>query len=220
MAENSQFPMYTVRPADTWGVLSNTPGIRKGQIAQLTTYMREVLVDAMREAVDETKAKTTLKSRTGNLFKFMRSGMRAKGSGSPVTISVTFLFRPWMAIHETGGTITPKKSKYLTLPMPAALRADGRPKRRSASGWKDYGTFVYTSRKTGKKFLVYKSKSTGDLVFLYYLAPRVDMPKRLDLLGAILEKEEQVVYLWGQAVLDVFGDVDLYGIAFEGLNVT
>jgi hypothetical protein len=181
--------------------------------------MRVTLYDAMAEAVDDAARASSIRTKRGKLWTAFKTGRRATGYRIPATVSVTFLARPWMAIHETGGQIVPKSKKYLALPMPDAFRRDGAMKRRSPSGWKQYGTFVYTSKRSGKKFIVYRSKTQGRLVFLFHLADSVDMQKRMNLLGAIEAKEPQVVSLWSGAVRQIFNSIDLYGIAFEGLRI-
>lgn len=214
-----QFALYTIRPSRQWATLQTNAGITSRALAQLTTLMREALYEGMQEAVIDTMRKSDLRSRRGKIFQNMMTGRRIRGSGRPSSIQGTFMFRPWMAIHETGGTIRPKK-RYLALPMPAALRVDGRVKRRSPNSYRDKGTFVYTSKRTGKKFIVYRDKRTKTLVFLYFLATQVDMRKRMDLYGAIKAQEYYVVSAWAQGVMDIFNSVDLYGIAFQGLTVT
>lgn len=210
--------MYTVVPASGWDIAPNR-AITARQIAQLTTYMRQTLYDAMGAAVDDARATSSINSRKGTLFNSLRTGRRQKGTGTPSTISVTFMFRPWMAIHETGGDIVPKNGKYLILPMPAAMRADGSMKRRNANGWRSYGAFVLTS-KSGKKYVVYRSKTTKQLVFLYHLVDKVTLKKRLDLRGAIMRQENEVVTAWSNYVMQIFSDVDMYGMAFEGLRIS
>lgn len=199
-------------------MLRPNAGILARDLAYLTTMMRNALFEAMQEAVVDTQRRAHLRSRRGSIYKQIMSGLRPRGSRYPSTVSVTFMFRPWMAIHETGGTITPTEKKYMTLPMPAALRVDGRVKRLNAAGWKSYGTFVFTA-KSGNKFLVYKDKYTKRLVFLYFLADRVEMKRRLFLREAILRQEAAVVNAWNAAMMDIFNGIDLYGVAFEGLRI-
>ena len=210
---NDQFPMYRVVPASSWNLTPNA-GVTSRQIAELTAYMRTTLYEAMETAVDYAAARSTLKSRKGALIGGLKTGRRARGSGVPSSVSVTFLFRPWMAIHETGGTIRAKK-KYLALPLPGAMRADGAMKRRNPNGWRQFGSFILTA-KSGKKFIAYRSKTTKQLVFLYHLVDKVEMSKRLDLRGAILAQEQAVVALWSNRVMDIFSNVDIFGIAIEG----
>lgn len=214
---NDQFPMYKVVPSGSWDIPTGK-GISSAQVAALTTYMREVLYDAMGAAVDDARAASSLNSRRGKLFAALKTGRRPRGTGVPSTVSVTFLFRPWMAIHETGGTIRPRAKKYLTVPLPGALRSDGALKRRNPNGWRQFGSFVLTA-KSGKKFIVYRSKTSGQLVFLYHLMEKVTLAKRLDLRGAILGKEAEVVAAWSARAMEIFSDIDLYGIAFEGVRI-
>lgn len=215
---NYQFPMYRVIPAAPWQALRENPGITARALTQLTTQMRLILFSAMQDAVVETNRTARMRSRRGAIFRQIMSGLRPRGYRQPATVSVTFMMRPWIAIHETGGTITPTSTKYMTLPMPAALRVDGRLKRRNAAGWRDYGTFVYTSKR-GNKFIVYKNRNTGRLVFLYHLVDRVVMKKRLFLRQAILNQESIVVNAWTAAMMEIFNGIDLYGVAFQGMRI-
>jgi hypothetical protein len=58
-------------------------------------------------------------------------------------------------LQEAGGWVRPKKSKYLTIPLPAALNADGTPKKTSAREWEN--TFVLRS-KAGNLLIVQKTE--------------------------------------------------------------
>lgn len=207
--------MYRVRPSGAWRNLGREGALPANALAALTSYMRNVLHEEMGFAIDEAVASGRIKSRNGAMRNQLKSGRRPKGSGTPGTVSETFLVRSWIAIHETGGTITPKQSRYLTIPMPAALRADGTLKRRSAASWSGrYKTFVLTSKK-GNKFIAYR-KRDGSLVLLYHLAPEVRMKKRLDLLRAIKAHERRVVAAWSRELKSIMAGFDFYGIAFEG----
>jgi hypothetical protein len=83
---------------------------------------------------------------------------------------------PYAKIHETGGTITAKKSKYLTIPLPAALGPNGVPKKKSAKDWDS--TFVAKSKKGN---LIIFHKEGGRTVPLYVLKTSVKIPARLGL---------------------------------------
>jgi hypothetical protein len=81
----------------------------------------------------------TLSRRSGRAISSIRDGVRVSGSrlgeieGSLGGVS-------YLKTHEYGATITPKKSKWLTIPLPAALNPDGTPIKRSAKEWRN--TFV------------------------------------------------------------------------------
>ena len=210
--------MYRVKPDRSWWLRANK-GISRRAVARLTSQMREILYSAMQDAVIETMRTAKMRSRRGAVFNSIMSGLRPSGTIYPSTVGVTFMMRPWVAIHETGGIIQARNGPYMTIPLPSALRADGRLKRRSAAGWRDYKTFVWTSPRTQNKFIVYKDKNSGRLVFLYILKEEIEMQKRLFLYQAIMRQEAAVVAAWYGAVMDIFNSIDLYGIAFQGIKV-
>lgn len=79
-----------------------------------------------------------------------------------------------MTIHETGGVITAKTSKYLTIPLPAAMDSRGVPLKRSARDWEN--TFVQRSRKGN--LIIFQRNGKG-IVPLYLLKPSVKIKPRL-----------------------------------------
>jgi hypothetical protein len=87
----------------------------------------------------------------------------------------------YLRIHEFGGTITPKKAKYLTIPLPPALNANGTPKKKSAREWAN--TFVARSKKGN---LIIFQKNGTKITPLYvlkksvYIRPRLGMQDALD----------------------------------------
>lgn len=83
-------------------------------------------------------------------------------------------------IQETGGVIRPVRSKYLTVPLPAALNSDGTPKYRSARDWKN--TFFLRS-KAGNLLIV--QRVGADLVPLYVLKTEVTIPPRMKMLETL-----------------------------------
>lgn len=81
---------------------------------------------------------------------------------------------PYAEIHETGGVITPKRAKYLTIPLQAALTSAGAPKKAGARDWKD--TFVGRSR--AGNLIIFQKRGKGSLIPLYVLKKRVTIPAR------------------------------------------
>lgn len=86
----------------------------------------------------------------------------------------------YLKTHEYGATITPKKSKYLTIPLPAALNANGTPKKKSARDWNN--TFVATS-KAGN--LIIFQRVGSKIVPLYVLKKSVTIKPRLGMREAL-----------------------------------
>lgn len=86
----------------------------------------------------------------------------------------------YLRIQEKGGTITPKKAKYLTVPLPAALNSNGTPKKPSARDWEN--TFVAKS-KAGN--LIIFQKMGAKIIPLYVLKTSVKIPPRLGMEKAL-----------------------------------
>lgn len=123
----------------------------------------------------------------GGKFLFKRSGqglddilasITSKGNRDGVEASIAA--RGYMAIHETGGTITPKRSKYLTIPLPAALDKRGMPIHSSARDWPN--TFVQRSKRGN--LLIFQKRGT-QIVPLYVLKSSVFLPARLGMAEAV-----------------------------------
>ena len=95
---------------------------------------------------------------------------------------------PYLMIHETGGIIRPKKARYLTIPLPAALNANGTPKKKSAREWKN--TFVLKSKRGN---LIIMQKFGGKLTPLYVLKKQVRIPPRLGLREAYRTTESAMI---------------------------
>jgi hypothetical protein len=76
-------------------------------------------------------------------------------------------------IQETGGVITPKRGKYLTIPLPAALTPAG-VLRKPARQWPD--TFVMKSNNGNLLIMQKKGKRVTRLVALFVLKKQVTIP--------------------------------------------
>ena len=81
-----------------------------------------------------------------------------------------------MAQQEFGGIVAAKSGKYLAIPLPAALKRDGTPKKMRASDWK--GTYVVKGKRGGKVIML---RRVGKDAPLYALKPRARIPARLGL---------------------------------------
>lgn len=148
----------------------------------LTARIAEIFVDWMTEVINETMAATEVDDEGNVIRNQLRGGIRARGLKSLRTLSVTLRVKPYLYAMEYGKDgVTPKSSKFFTIPIFHGLRSDGTPKFRKASAWKRYGSFVWVSPKTGKKFLAYKSKTDGGLKIIYALVEKIDIPARLGL---------------------------------------
>lgn len=82
----------------------------------------------------------------------------------------------YMATHEFGGLIRPKGKTYLTVPLPAALKSDGTPKKLSARAWRH--SRVIRSRRGNLLIVMQQGRRA---VPLYVLKEKVRIPARLGL---------------------------------------
>lgn len=116
----------------------------------------------------------SLSRRSGGLLRTL-SPSRITVSGSEASeITVSFKLSGKALVHERGATVVPRKSKYLTIPLAAALDSRGVPLRPSAKDWSN--TFVFKSKKGNLLIGMRKGK---ELVPLYVLKRSVTIPPRL-----------------------------------------
>jgi hypothetical protein len=121
--------------------------------------------------------------RSGKSAAEIYSSARVRGGNRLDSIRGYFLVSPAIAANEYGAIITPKDAQALAIPLPAALYPNGMPKRRGPNSWRNLGTFIYKSKKTGKAYIAYRRKEApkGEykLVLLYVLVDRAEIkPKR------------------------------------------
>ena len=88
-----------------------------------------------------------------------------------------------ISVHEDGATVTAKRARFLTIPLPAALDNRGIPLKRRARDWDN--TFVARSKRGN--LIIFQKQSDGGIVPLYVLKRSVTIPPRLRL-GETLEK--------------------------------
>lgn len=167
-------PAIFYRALNPWRVAAGTLAE-----ARVTERMVGAVRVFLTEVARQTLADTDLKVRTGRLRSAVASGFKVWGVGTVNSIQAHWFVPDWVAVHETGAVIYPRNARVLCVPLPDALRPDGTPKRRSPREWKRFGTFSYTSKKTGKSYLAYKD---GDrLVVLYVYVDQVTLRERLGL---------------------------------------
>jgi hypothetical protein len=146
----------------------------------MSNEMAQELFTWLWDTVNQTIRTTRIRDRKGELGKQLRDGVIVIGRASLRTLEGRVDAYPWVFPHEYGAEIHPLEGQYLTVPIFYALRPDGTPKYRNASAWKRWGSFVYTRKSDGKKFIAYKS-ATGELRILYVLVDKTDIPARLGL---------------------------------------
>jgi hypothetical protein len=121
----------------------------------------------------------TLSTRTGKALQSIQDSVKVTGDTfDDVQGQIGGIF--YLRIQEYGGTITPKKGKYLTVPLPAALDGAGVPLRASARDWEK--TFVIRS-KSGN--LLICRREGKQIVPLYVLVTQVVIPPRLGMRNAL-----------------------------------
>ncbi len=116
---------------------------------------------------------TTLSRRSGKGIRSIKRSIKVKGR-TISTVTGTIGARKELAIHERGGRISAKNVKYLTIPLDAALRPNGTPKRRSSRQWDR--TFVQRSK--NGHLLIFQRRGRS-IIPLYLLRRSVEIPPRL-----------------------------------------
>jgi hypothetical protein len=144
---------------------------------------------------------TTLSKRSGKGVASIKSSVRVSGN-SLASIRGLIGGAAHLRIQETGGTITPKKSKYLTIPLPAALNANGTPKKKSARQWAN--TFVIKSKK-GNLLIVRKVGTSIEPLYVLkksvYIPPRLGMERAL--VGGLDYFIDETIDKMAREILDV-----------------
>lgn len=83
----------------------------------------------------------------------------------------------YLRTHEFGADIHPKRAKYLTVPLSAALNANGTPRKMSARQWDN--TFV--NRSKNGNLLIFRKDSRGRITPLYLLVGPGEKRRSIDL---------------------------------------
>lgn len=175
-------------------------------VVALREFLKEVAHDAYRDS--------GLRTRTGTMKRSLDQGLRVFGGSRVNDIRAHFVVPEYVAAHEDGAIITPKRAKVLCVPLPAALRADGTPKRRYPALWKPLGTFSYRSKKTGKAYLAYKDG--GKLVILYAFVDVVHLKARLGLRQHYREMLPILMAAWEGIIADEMAIA--YGTFMTGIG--
>ena len=119
------------------------------------------------------EAKGRMNLRSGNMIQKLLGGVKfERGRGGA---AATFSGPSWLSVHEYGAVITPKRAKYLTIPLPAAMDSRGVPFKKSLSEWENT-KMVPTKR--GNGYLVYQERGNR-IIPLYVLVTSVKIPPRL-----------------------------------------
>lgn len=115
---------------------------------------------------------SSLSSRSGKGAQSIRNSVRVEQNLDTV---LGYIGGEWyLKTQEFSATIRARHSKYLTIPLPAALNSNGTPKKMNARQWSN--TFV---RKSKKGNLLIFQQQGDKIVPLYVLKKSVFIPARL-----------------------------------------
>jgi hypothetical protein len=145
---------------------------------QIEMYLEEIATAMEAKHSGPYKGGTTpdsLSKRSGEGIASIRKSISITGNSiNNVVGKMGGVF--YLGVQEEGGTLTPKSAQYLTVPLDAALDANGVPKRLSVREWDN--TFVGTSR-DGSKKIVYLRLLDHKVLPLYLLVSKVSIVPRL-----------------------------------------
>lgn len=148
------------------------PILRK-EIQEFLTNVTEALAQRHGNPYPSGTGPKTLSKRSGKAINRLRSSVKTSGNKLN-DLQGQFSGPFYLKAQEYGAVIRPKRSKYLTIPLPAALNSNGTPKKKSAREWQN--TFIQKSKKGN---LIIFQKRGKDIVPLYVLKTQVRIPPRL-----------------------------------------
>ena len=122
--------------------------------------------------------KSTLQKRSGSGLRSILESI--KTTENNINVVAAEITTGSMSIHETGGTVKPKRGKYLTIPLPAAMDGRGVPLRARARDWDN--TFVARSKRGS--LMIFRKDGKG-ITPLYLLKTSVYIPPRLQMSDAV-----------------------------------
>ena len=113
-------------------------------------------------------------TRTGGGLKSIRDSIKMNPGANMIEGQIS---TGSLTVHETGATITPKTSKYLTIPLQAAMDSRGVALRSKARDWDN--TFIARSKRGN--LIIFRKNTGGTITPLYVLKTSVVIPPRLRL---------------------------------------
>lgn len=136
-----------------------------------------------------------LKVRTGNLRRSLQESRAKKverrGDNVIGTVGTNM---EYAAIHEYGGTIRPKKSKYLAVPLKAALTAKGV----ARGGPRDFKDTFFAMSKKGN--LIMFGKSMGKIIPLFAMKKEIKIPKSPFMKPSLEEKTSDIIKFFSEDI--------------------
>lgn len=151
----------------------NVPAVLSEELKSFLQSVAEALADRHGKPWPGGTSPKTLSSRSGRLVTSILDSVRVEGSTFENLTGYIGAAFP-AQVHEYGATIKPKKVKFLTVPLPAALDGRGVPIKRSARDWDN--TFVAKSK--AGNLIIFQKRGT-QIVPLYVLRTEVTIPPRL-----------------------------------------
>jgi len=100
-------------------IISFLTGVNKDFIAAVNTKMLDIMINEVEYDAKMNATTGPLKRRTGTLARGIKGFSEIKNKTKvSAGLKVDLRRVPYARIHELGGIIKPKKSKYLTIPFP------------------------------------------------------------------------------------------------------
>ena len=104
-------------------------------------------------------------------------------------------------ILETGGTIRPKKTRYLAIPLKAALTRAGAPRKSSPRDWAK--TFIKKSN--AGNLIIFQSQSNGKILPLYVLKKSVRINAKRYMEISLRETSEKILSIMNKEISEALG---------------
>lgn len=199
--------------ASVYGPLLRSRGISGRAQTRIARKLRVAIKQVLTETLQRAYLDGSAPNRTGRSKRIMMNGVRAFGT-SFASLRGYIVGPAYIAAHENGATILPKRARQLTIPLPPALRADGSPKLPSPNSWRNVlNTFIYKSKKTGNAYIAYKN-TNDDLVLLYVFVDSAQLSKYTGFLSNSFDKSKpDLLAALGSALLFEMSQVDLLSLA-------
>lgn len=148
------------------------PRAMKRAMQRYLKYISDMLIKRHSQPWPGGTTANSLSKRSGQAIRSIAQSLKVETTSSDVLGYIGGIY--YLQAHEDGATIRARRSKYLTIPLPAALDQRGVPRKRSAREWSN--TFIIKSK--NNNLLIVQRTATG-IVPLYVLKKQVRIPKRL-----------------------------------------
>lgn len=186
--------------------LSGDAEVRQA-VEKLGARLPAVLVRAMQEVVLMLKRYIKQRKLSGQVLK-VRSGRLRNSIASSVSIigkavvGVVGTNVPYAKTHEFGATITPKRGKYLAIPIGGALTPAGVPRGRP----RDFADTVVVNTRFGNKLILGRDKTSGKRIPLFILKKSVTIRKRPFFEPSIKENQSRILEMLRESITEAVGE--------------